>query len=197
MGLGKKPEGQKRGSRKERTFRGEFITFLVLFFLLWLLSYILTRLFPDFTVAAQNHVAREIAWCLDRLGYHYTLKDSTLTFLTSHGGERLVVIAECTGLYTSIIYFSIIGAYPATVLEKIWGLLIGLPLIHVLNLIRMVFIALILYHKPQLFDLVHGYLWQIGFVIFMLLLVIFWMSRIVRPRARAAEASSPSSGKEG
>jgi hypothetical protein len=46
----------------------------------------------------------------------------------------------------------------------------------------MVFISLILYHKPGLFDFFHGYLWQVGFVIFMLLLVILWMWKIVKPK---------------
>jgi archaeosortase B (VPXXXP-CTERM-specific) len=93
------------------------------------------------------------------------------------------VIPECTGLYTSIIYFSIIGAYPARIGEKLIGLVAGVPAIHILNLARMVVISLVLIHKPKLFNFVHGYLWQIGFVIFMLLLVIVWMGKIVKPRA--------------
>lgn len=182
MGHGKKPEGEVRGRRKATSFRSEFITFLVLFFIIWLLSYILTRWNPALLVHAQNFVAREVGWVLSRLGYDYKLTDSTFTFVTGHGGERLVVIAECTGVYTTIIYFSIIAAYPARISEKLAGLLMGVPAIHLLNLIRMVFVSLILYHKRELFDFFHGYLWQVGFVIFMLLLVIFWMSRIVKPR---------------
>ena len=126
-------------------------------------------------------VARELDWCLDNLGYLFTRIDSTFTFHTDHGGERLIVIAECTGLYTTIIFYSIIGAYPARIREKIAGLLIGIPSIHFLNLVRMVVVSLVLYHRRELFDFFHGYLWQVSFVIFMLLLVIFWMAKIVKP----------------
>ncbi|HSG29485.1 MAG TPA: hypothetical protein VLA34_13480 [Candidatus Krumholzibacterium sp.] len=203
MGQRKKPEGEAGDRRKAAAFRGEFITFLVLFFIIWLLSYILTRWNPGFLVLAQNFIAREIAWVLSLLDYTYTLTESTFTFYTDHGGERLVVIAECTGIYTTIIYFSIVAAYPARIGEKLAGLLIGVPAIHLLNLVRMVFVSLVLYHKREMFDFFHGYIWQVGFVIFMLMLVIFWMAKIVKPRrgdpskiSTAGEASGTSEGTE-
>jgi len=90
------------------------------------------------------------------------------------------------------MYFSIIAAYPARIREKLAGILMGIPAIHALNLVRMVFVSLVLFHKRELFDFFHGYLWQVVFVIFMLLLVIFWMSRIVKPR----NAPSPSGPEE-
>lgn len=143
-------------------------------------------------------MAGEIAYVLDLLGYKYRLTGASFIFYTAHGGENLIVIAECTGLYTSIIYFSIIGAYPARVHEKLIGLVIGVPAIHILNLARMVFISLVLYHRRELFDFFHGYLWQVSFVIFMLLLVILWMGKIVKrgaPSGAAAGGSpTPESG---
>jgi archaeosortase B (VPXXXP-CTERM-specific) len=186
LGQGKKPEGGEKKKPRGTAFQKEFSLFLILFFIIWLLSYFLTRMLPGFVAWAQVAVAREVAYCLTKLGYTYVFKESALTFYTAHGGQNLVVIPECTGLYTTIIYFAIIGAYPARAGEKLLGLLIGVPSIHVLNLARMVFISLVLIHAPQLFDLFHGYLWQIVFFIFMLLLVIVWMWKIVKPR-RAAE----------
>ncbi len=184
MGHGKKPEGQTRETRRSsRSFRRDFIVFLILFFALWLFSYLLTRKIPLIASEMQLLVARELEWCLDNLNYWFTRVDSTFTFHTDHGGERLIVIAECTGLYTTIIFYSIIGAYPARIKEKLIGLLIGIPAIHILNLVRMVVVSLVLYHKRELFDFFHGYLWQVSFVIFMLLLVIFWMAKIVKPRS--------------
>jgi len=182
LGQEKKPEGGEKKKLKGSSFQREFLLFLVLFFIIWLLSYLLTRRFPGSVQWGQVAVAREVAFTLKHFAYSFTIDGSALTFYTSHGGEKLVVIPECTALYTSIIYFSILGAYPARIGEKLIGLLIGIPAIHALNLARMVFISLILYHKPGLFDFFHGYLWQVGFVIFMLLLVILWMWKIVKPR---------------
>lgn len=182
MGQGKKPEGGEKKKLKGSAFQREFLLFLILFFIIWLLSYFLTRMLPGFVEWSQVSVAREVAFCLTKLHYTYVLKESALTFYTAHGGQGLNIIAECTGLYTSIIYFSIIGAYPARAREKLLGVLIGIPAIHVLNLMRMVFISLVLFHRPDLFELFHGYLWQVVFVIFMLLLVIVWMWKIVKPK---------------
>jgi exosortase/archaeosortase family protein len=127
-------------------------------------------------------VAGELAWILDKLNYWFERVGNVFTFHTDHGGEQLIVITECTGIYTKMIYFSIIGAYPARIREKLVGLLIGIPAIHVLNLLRMVVVSLVLFHRRELFKFFHGYFWQIIFVIFMLLLVIFWMVKIVKPR---------------
>jgi exosortase/archaeosortase family protein len=183
LGHGKKPEGQTGEARRiSNSFRRDFITFLILFFALWLFSYLMTKRFPGILVQMQLLVAGELDWCLEKMNYWFTRIDSTFTFHTDHGGERLVVIAECTGLYTKMIYFSIIGAYPASIREKLIGLLIGIPAIHILNLARMVVVSLVLYHRRELFGFFHGYLWQVIFVIFMLLLVIFWMAKIVKPR---------------
>lgn len=170
------------GRRESGSFRKEFLLFLAVFFAIWLLSYLMTRRHPGFTEGLESIVAREVAFCLDLLRYRHTIDGSVLRLLTSHGTEKMVVITECTGLYTTIIFIAIIGAYPARVGEKVLGLLAGIPAIHALNLARMVFIALVLYHRRDLFHFFHGYLWQVSFAVFMLLLVLVWMTKVVRPR---------------
>lgn len=182
MGQEKKPEVEEKKKPGGRSFRKEFALFLILFFLIWLLSYLLTRRLPGAVDGFNVVVAREVAWFLDLLGYRHTMDGSILTFYTAHGGQRMEVIPECTGLYTTFIYVAIIGAFPARIGEKLAGLAIGVPAIHALNLARMVFISLVLIHRPDLFAFFHGYLWQVGFVIFMLLLVIVWMWKVVKPR---------------
>lgn len=188
MGHEKKPEVEGKNRLKGSAFQREFVLFVVLFFVIWLLSFLLTRRFPGFVDWLQIAIAREVASVLSSIGYQFTIEGSTLTFFTRHGGERLAIIPECTGLYTTIIYFAIIGAYPARPHEKLIGLAIGVPAIHILNLMRMVFISWILFTRPGLFDLFHGYLWQAGFLIFMLALVIFWMGKIVRGKPRRSAA---------
>lgn len=182
MGHGKKSESDVNGKQESGGFRKEFLFFLVGFLAIWLLSFLLTRRLPGFTENLETLVAREVASSLDLLRHRFTIDGSVLRLLTNHGTEKMVVITECTGLYTTIIYFAIIGAYPASLKEKGLGLLIGIPSIHILNLARMVFIALILYHKRGLFHFFHGYLWQVSFAVFMLLLVILWMTKIVKPK---------------
>jgi exosortase/archaeosortase family protein len=200
LGQGKKPEGQTGETRRSsRSFRRDFIQFLILFFALWLFSYLLTRKIPGFLEgipdprdpdavtpgAMQLLVSAELDWVLTHLNYWFDRIGNVFTFHTGHGGEKLVIITECTGIYTKMIYFSIIGAYPARIREKLIGLAIGIPAIHLLNLVRMTVVSLVLFHKREWFGFFHGYFWQVIFVIFMLVLVILWMARIVKPRAEA------------
>ena len=181
MGQGKKPEGKDSSKRSNGGFRKEFFLFLVLFFILWLFSYLLTKRFPEVVIFFQKIVAHEVVYCLKLIGYKVRwMSAHGFAFRAGHGGGQIEVIPECTGIYTTIIYFSIIGAYPARVKEKLIGLLIGIPAIHILNMARMVFITIILGHSSKLFRFFHGYLWQVVFVIFMLLLVILWMGKIVK-----------------
>jgi exosortase/archaeosortase family protein len=76
-----------------------------------------------------------------------------------------------------MIFIAIIGAFPAKNSGKLIGLLLGVPAIHILNMLRMIFISLILYHNRSLFHFFHGYFWQVGFVVFMLILVFIWMNK--------------------
>ncbi len=180
MGHGKKPEGEKKIAAKGKSFRKRFLTFLALFFLIWLLSYFITRKYPVIEEKLISIVVSEVSLFLNLFNYKYKLEGPSFTFYARHGCENMIVVVECTGLYTTIIFYSIILAYPAKIYQKLLGLLIGIPAIHILNLLRMIVISLILYHNRDLFTFFHGYLWQITFVIFMLLLVILWMGKIVK-----------------
>ena len=138
----------------------------------------------------QSLVSRELALTLRTLNLDFTASGNKFSLNTEQGMEKLYIIAECTGIFTTMIYIAIIGSFPTDNRSKLLGLLIGIPSIHILNYLRLVFIAIILYEKRELFGLFHGYLWQISFVGFMLLLVFFWMSRIAVFRSCSTEGKS-------
>ena len=173
----KSTPGHKKESKRKKGFRREFALFVFSFFSIWILSYILVRMNPWFTLYLQKMVAKELAFFLNLMAHDFDLEGSLFDFHTAHGLERMYVIAECTGIYTSMIFLAIIGAFPAKNSGKLIGILIGVPAIHILNLFRMIFISLILYHKKSLFPFFHGYFWQVGFVVFMLILVFLWMNK--------------------
>ncbi|MBD3423777.1 MAG: hypothetical protein GF417_04990 [Candidatus Latescibacteria bacterium] len=183
------------GSKKTRSssypgFRREFILFLVYFFLIWGISFALTRMMPEIGQWMERLVSRELAATLEWMGLDFRLSGNVFYLNTSHGMEKMYIIAECTGIFTTMIYIAIIGAFPADNRSKLLGLLMGVPAIHILNYLRVVFITIILYERSDLFDFFHGYLWQISFVLFMLLLVFFWMSRIAVFRSSAGEGEA-------
>lgn len=177
----------KSPEKKRSGFRRDFLLFLVYFFLIWAISFALTRMMPGIGKWMERLVSRELAMTLNWMDYDFRLTGNVFYLETSHGMEKLYIIAECTGIFTTMIYIAIIGAFPADNRSKLLGLLIGVPSIHILNYLRVAFITVVLYEKREMFDFFHGYLWQISFVAFMLLLVFFWMSRIAVFRSSAAE----------
>ncbi len=177
-----KTTASKKARRKySGGFRREFLVFIFRFFAIWILAYALTLAAPEITSLLQRVVSRELAFVLRSAGYDFEARNIVFNLRTAHGLEKLYIIAECTGLYTTLIYLAIIGAFPARNRDRLAGILIGVPAIHLMNLARVVFISLVIYHRKDLFDFFHGYLWQVGFVVFMLILVFFWTAKIARP----------------
>lgn len=182
--------GARSGKRRYSGYRRDLTLFLIYFFLIWAALFALTRMMPGIGKWMERLVSRELALTLRALNLDFTASGNELNLNTEHGMEKLYIIAECTGIFTTMIYIAIIGAFPTDNRSRIMGLLIGVPSIHILNYLRVVFIAVVLYEKRELFGLFHGYLWQISFVGFMLLLVFFWMSRVAVFRSYSAEVKS-------
>lgn len=173
-------EKPKSGRQGERNFRSEFLVFISRFFAIWLLTYAFTVMAPEVTRFLQKAVSAELALFLKAAGYDFSWRGTIFYLTTPHGQEKLYIIAECTGIYTTLIYLSIIGAFPSRKRDRLKGILIGVPAIHLMNLFRVAFISLILYHRRDLFDFFHGYLWQVGFIVFMLMLVFIWTAKIAK-----------------
>jgi len=176
--------------KRQSGFRWDLTLFLIYFFLIWAILFALTRMMPGMGKWMERLVSRELALTLRALDLDFTYSGNVFNLNTDQGMEKLYIIAECTGIFTTMIYIAIIGAFPTDNRSRIMGLILGIPSIHILNYLRVVFIAVILYEKRELFSLFHGYLWQIGFVGFMLLLVFFWMSRIAVFRSNYREEKS-------
>ena len=90
------------------------------------------------------------------------------------------VIAECTGLYEIFIFLAAMLAYPANFKKKLWGALLGIPFIFLVNIFRMVTIAIISNYKPDTFEILHLYFWQVGLILIILCAWILWIEKIVK-----------------
>lgn len=92
----------------------------------------------------------------------------------------LKIILECTGVYEMLILSSIIISYPTNIKNKLHGIVSGIAIIYVLNMIRLVSISWILVYHTDKFDFVDRYLWQISLVIFISATYTMWLKLIER-----------------
>jgi len=90
----------------------------------------------------------------------------------------LDVIGECTGIFSIIVYCSIIFAYPTSLRNKLVGL-IGIPILYALTLVRLVTTALVGVFIPSMLDFFHTYLWQVFLIVFVVLLFLIWREKVV------------------
>lgn len=93
-------------------------------------------------------------------------------------GTSLDVIGEYTGIFSIIVYCSVIFAYPTGSREKAIGM-IGIPILYGITLIRLISTALVAAFIPSLLDFFHTYLWQVFLIVFVVLLFLIWRDKVV------------------
>lgn len=116
-------------------------------------------------------VAKMVSGLLTFFGFSSRSYGTTITVLN---GQPFRIIYHCTGLFLMAIYSSAVLAFPATWRQKAIGLVLGLPLLFVANLLRLVALGIAGRFSPELFDLSHEYLWQGVFVVLVLVLWAQW-----------------------
>jgi len=107
------------------------------------------------------------------------------TMLTC-GGFRAEVIPECTPLFMIALLLSFVLASSVPPASKALGILYGVPLLTLLNLIRIALVVLAGANYPALFEYVHIYLGQVAMIFAVCAVCLAWFRS-------ATKVSSPES----
>jgi len=123
-----------------------------------------------------NLTAQVVGTCYSLTGSKASVAGSLITA----PGVSISVIEECTGAYEMIIFAGAVLAFPARRLKKLWGILFGLPLLFIINIIRMWLLAFVQAHgSHQLFEFMHVYFWQATLILMILGVFILWIKLFV------------------
>ena len=95
----------------------------------------------------------------------------------------------CDAIEPSAIFLSGVVAFPAPLLAKVYGMLVGTVTLLTLNLVRIASLFFIGIHYPKLFHMVHVDVWQAIFIFLAILLWVIWALWATRPKAVPDEAS--------
>ena len=96
------------------------------------------------------------------------------------GGFNALIIVECTGLFEALIFAAAVWAAPARWQEKAVGIGLGIPLLFLINVVRLATLIAIGRYFPGGFQFAHQYLWQ-GVWIFVVIGVwLLWVVVVVR-----------------
>lgn len=89
------------------------------------------------------------------------------------------VTSECTALNAVFLFISFIVAYPSRFNSKLFGIAAGIPLIIIVNILRLVVLGWVTEYWPQYSHLFHDYIWETIFVFFIVALWFIWISLVV------------------
>jgi len=153
----------------------EAVKFLILFASLSIIFYLIFFLLQnnlDFLLVWTAQVAGSFS---NLLGMNVSIDGIFLSFESMN----FQIIYECTGIFAIMIIVSSILAYPTQCKNKTIGILFVIPLLLTLNLIRILFLIFIGKFHTDLFEIVHSYLWQGTFIIFIILSWFLWIELVV------------------
>ena len=107
-------------------------------------------------------MAKSVAFILNIIG----ISAKSVNTQVRLPGFSFTIIYHCAGVFGMMIYASAVIAYPAKILDKIVGILVGWFGLYSINTIRMAVLGIIGMKWRKHFDFYHEYLWQGIFIIF-------------------------------
>jgi archaeosortase B (VPXXXP-CTERM-specific) len=164
-------------------------------FVLLFLVYLLTAaiLYPPFTenfpavVFQMMTVTADIeCWILGWFSDKVTCNENLVSFI----GFPVKIIVECTGIYEILIFGAAVLAFPTSWSKRAIGLLFGVPLLYLFNVVRIIVLILVGKYWSEIFDFMHIYFWQATLILMITSVWLLWIFKVVRDDESAAALRS-------
>jgi exosortase H (IPTLxxWG-CTERM-specific) len=97
----------------------------------------------------------------------------------------------CDAVEPTALFVAAVLAFPAAFRRKISGVLAGMVLLALLNLVRIISLFLVGVYFPKAFELMHGDVWQALFILLSILLWALWIQWAMKPRLAPATSHVP------
>jgi exosortase/archaeosortase family protein len=155
-----------------------FLRFGLLFFL-FLLGFSVLSVATDLQNhlhLAENGIAGAAAWVAKGIGSTAVATDNII----SVSGLTLDINHECTGVFVLFVLISFIAAYPAGWRARTIGIVIGVTVLTLVNILRIVTLVRIVEFYPNLFVYFHEYVWQGVFLMLVTLYALTWVEWVRR-----------------
>ena len=88
------------------------------------------------------------------------------------------IVAECTAVGPLILFIGAVAAYPAHLRAKSLGVVLGLVVLTVVNLVRIVSLFWIGSAYPEYLNLAHLLVWQSAIILIAIVLWLIWVEKV-------------------
>ncbi len=96
-----------------------------------------------------------------------------------------IVIPDCGAVQSMAIFVAAILAFPAGWFRRLIGMVVGIPVLYLVNAFRLAFLAVIgaMDNGGEWFKFAHEYVWQGIYIVFVVALWMGWVEFVVRRRS--------------
>jgi len=105
--------------------------------------------------------------------------DDTLSF-------SFILVPECGAIEIMAIFLAAVVAFPATWRKRLWGILIGTPIMYCVNVLRLTVLAMVgaldQSEGRVWFNFAHEYVWQAVYIVFVVAVWLLWVEYVVKGR---------------
>ena len=137
---------------------------------------------PNFIDKLSESAATLCYWMLIPFTEHVSVSKTVV----SYDGFNVMVIGECTGVMEFMIFGAALLSYSVSWSKRLIGLLIGIPILFVFNVIRIVGLLFVGRYAAEMFDIAHVYFWQAGTVLVICGLWMAWIRFVVQVDGRSS-----------
>jgi len=163
----------KFSARQERLW--ETLLFLIKILVFAIPLYLILT-FQGVLYPLQGVVSHNIYLILKSLGFD-VFRDGFLIGIQGGNPFVFMISEDCTGWKSMLFLTALIVAVPGVLKRKrVMGLIFGIPLIYLGNLLRILLIVQIQQaYGLEFANVVHDYLWQAGLISLVLLIWVSWL----------------------
>jgi exosortase family protein XrtF len=160
-----------------------FVRFILTSAGLYIVPYLLYQfIVKRYTLYDQKFISSIIHstdFLLKTIGYKtfLSLSDRDLQVIGIDGSNGVWVGSNCNAITLFTLFSVFVVAYPGHQKSKLWFIPLGIVAIHILNLLRVVALALIAYYYPQALNFNHTYTFTFLVYAFIFLLWMVWIQK--------------------
>ena len=172
-----------QGKRPVFKFVALFAVFMGLFYVVDAIPYVKSTIFPAYLRLNAQASGGIIS----------IFEDSTKVVGESISSPRysLSIARGCDAVEPSALFVAGVLAFPAALMSKLPGLLIGTFCLMVINQIRIISLFYVGIYWPKAFHIMHVDVWQAVFIFLAILFWTLWALRAIRPVSAKPDAPVP------
>lgn len=170
-----------------------FIRFIIsagaLYLLLYFVYQFILKRYTFYDQKFVGHIIQSSDLVLRAIGYKtfLVLQDRDIQVIGIDGSHGVWVGSNCNAITLFSLFAVFIIAYPGNQMHKLWFIPLGIAAIHIINIIRVVCLAIIANISPQYLDFNHTYTFTFIVYAFIFLLWMIWVNRFAQKNTGHAQ----------